>query len=95
MTQRQHEPKQDEKLTGATNRQEFPARVVADDKAQADNVRRLQAAKEADYQRQTFESQREAANQESVTLKGPGGTRVTVAGDDLVRSLKAQGYKGA
>ncbi len=91
--QRQHEPQQNEKLTGATNRQEFPARVVADDKAQADNVRRLQKAKEADYERQTFESQREAAKVEPVTLKGPGGTRVTAAGEDLVRSLKAQGYK--
>ncbi len=91
--QRQHEPNQNEKLTGATNRQEFPARVVPDDKAQADNVRRLQKAKETDYERQTFESQREAAKAEPATLKGPGGTRVTAAGEDLVRALKAQGYK--
>jgi hypothetical protein len=82
-----------QKLTGATNQQEFPARVVPDDAAQQDNVRRLKAAKEADYERQTLESQREAAETKPVTLKAPGGTRVTVSGDDVVQSLKAQGYK--
>lgn len=93
MVQRQHEPVTTDSLTGKTNKQEFPARVVADDPAQQDNARRVQTAKEVDYERQTFESQREAAKAEPVTLKGPGGTQVTVSGDGLVQSLKAQGYK--
>jgi hypothetical protein len=81
------------KLTGTTNKQEFPARVVSDDAAQQDNIKRLQTAKKADYERQTVEAQRETAEAKPVSLKGPGGTRVTVSGDDLVASLKAQGYK--
>ena len=91
--QRNTEPKQVVKLTGATNKQEFPAQV-SDDSAQEDNRRRIQAAKEADLERQTFESQREALSEKPVRLTNDAGTVVTASGS-LVDTLKRSGYKSA
>lgn len=91
--QRNTEPKQTDKLSGTTNKQEFPARV-SDDSAQEDNRRRIQAAKEADLERQTFEDQREALSEKPVRLTDAAGTVVTASGS-LVDTLKASGFKAA
>ena len=92
MVRRAHEPEQDITLTGETNAQDFPAKVVPSDAAQQDNARRVAAAKEADVSRQLFESQQAALAQEPVTLTSPAGTKVT-ASPSTAEALKAQGYK--
>jgi siroheme synthase len=82
------------KLTADTNRQEMPAEVVQEDPAQEDNLRRLQDAKKADYERQVFPSERREDGREVVRLKDENGTVVTASGE-LAESLKARGYKAA
>lgn len=85
-----------EKLTGATNRQEFPARNYpdADDAAQQDNMRRVQAVKELDRGRNMLPEQLERLESEKpVKLTSAAGTKVTASGEQLVELLKSQGYK--
>lgn len=77
MTRRTQEPEQNVELTSPTNRQSFPARVVADDAAQEDNVRRVQAAKEADRPRAMLPEQLEALGEEPASATLEGGARVT------------------
>lgn len=86
MVRRAQEPEQDVTLTGATNKQDFPARVVADDKAQDDNHKRVQAAKKADLERQMFDEQREQLDEKPATRSLPTGTRVT-GPKDVVENL--------
>lgn len=66
-------------------REDVPAQPADED----ENKRRIQAAKEADLERQTFESQRDPG--EPVRLTSEEGTVVTVSGS-LVERMKASGY---
>lgn len=82
------------KLTADTNRQEMPAREVRDDKAQEDNLRRLQDAKEVDYERATLASEREAGDdREQGDAELDGGTRVT-GPRGVIDSLGGGGRRG-
>jgi hypothetical protein len=83
-----------EETTAPTNRQQMPAETVRDDRAQEDNLRRLQDAKKADYERQVFRSERRQDGQEAVRLQDENGTVVTAA-PELADSLKSRGYKAA
>ena len=76
MVRRAAEPEQDITLTGATNKQDFPAKVV-DDAAAEDNRRRIQAAKEADLERATFPAEREALAAEPASKTLASGAKVT------------------
>lgn len=89
MVQRNTEPNADVKLTSATNKQDFPSRTADKDPGQDDNKRRIQAAKEADLERQTFESQRDPGD--PVRLTSEEGTVVTASGS-LVERMKASGF---
>jgi hypothetical protein len=95
MTRRTQEPEQNVELTGATNRQAFPARVVADDKAQEDNVRRVQAAKDADRERAMLPDQREALDQEPASATLDGGARVTGPREVVEALQRRSGGRGA
>lgn len=84
---------QDEKLTGDTNKQEFPSRQYAD-AGQEDNARRVQTVKELDKERNLLPGQREQlANSKRTQLTSPVGTRVTVGDEATAKALKVLGYK--
>lgn len=85
MVRRNTEPNQAVTLTGATNKQEFPARVT-DDSAQDDNRKRVQATKEADLEHQTLPEQRES-KPKPVSFTLAAGTKVT-ASKDVADRLK-------
>ena len=76
MVARNTEPKQDVTLTGATNKQDFPARTLADDAAQDDNAKRVQATKDADRARQFLPGQLEALDASTVVVTDANGVRV-------------------
>jgi precorrin-4 methylase len=82
------------KLTGDTNQQELPAREVREDKAQEDNIRRLQEAKKSDYKRQVLPTERREDGREVVRLQSESGTVVTVL-KEQADSLRARGFKPA
>jgi hypothetical protein len=81
-----------QETTASTNRQQMPAETARDDRAQEDNIRRLQEAKKADYERQVFTSERRQDGNEVIRLQDQNGTVVT-ASAELAESLKSRGYK--
>lgn len=90
MTRRATEPEQNLQLTGETNSQKFPAEVYPD-KADEDNAKRVQAVKEADYEKNTLASERKA-NEERKVSTGTTTVGTKVAGPaDLVKSLGKSG----
>jgi hypothetical protein len=96
MAEKKNEQRSEEReeTTAPTNQQQFPAEVVREDPAQEDNLRRLQEAKRADYDRQVFASERREDSREVVRLRDENGTVVT-ASRELADTLTGRGFKAA